>query len=86
MAMVEPPIIKMPTIHSDHFAEFLLKEKYLLTALEFHYELLERGTSCGILRDFFSNPENFDHFESAQVQIPSYCTFPSLPTNFQALV
>ncbi|KAM7542647.1 hypothetical protein Aperf_G00000007512 [Anoplocephala perfoliata] len=29
----------------SHFTDYLIKEKFFLTALEFHYELLERGIS-----------------------------------------
>ncbi|CAG0915397.1 unnamed protein product [Notodromas monacha] len=41
-------------------AEKLLQENYLLTALEFHAELLERGRELKVLREFFANPTNFE--------------------------
>jgi hypothetical protein len=41
-------------------AEWLLKEQYLLTALEFHTELLESGVDLASLAAFFSNPANFE--------------------------
>lgn len=46
----------------SRIAEFLLREKYYLTALEFHQELLEALDGCHNvqeLNDFFSNPQNF---------------------------
>ena len=41
-------------------AEHLLRERLLLSALELHAELLERGCELPNLRDFFSNPGNFE--------------------------
>lgn len=38
----------------------LLHDKFLLTALEFHTELLESGRELKQLKDFFSNPGNFE--------------------------
>lgn len=44
----------------DKIANKLLKEGFLLTALEFHAELIESGRELPRLRDFFSNPGNFE--------------------------
>ena len=44
----------------DLFAEKLLKHSLLLTALELHTELVEVGQEIPRLRDFFSNPGNFE--------------------------
>lgn len=44
----------------DAFAEKLLKHNLLLTALELHAELVEAGLEISRLRDFFSNPGNFE--------------------------
>lgn len=44
----------------DKIASKLLKEGFLLTALEFHAELIESGKELPRLRDFFSNPGNFE--------------------------
>lgn len=44
----------------DVFAEKLLKHHLLLTALELHTELVEVGLEIPRLRDFFSNPGNFE--------------------------
>ncbi|VDK80169.1 unnamed protein product [Dibothriocephalus latus] len=54
------------SIESDGLAKYLLKENLLLTALEYHYELLERGKMVECLKDFFENPSNFDTFENFQ--------------------
>lgn len=59
-------------IYSEsNFSDYLINGKFLLTALEFHYELLERGISCSILEDFFSNPENFYKLELTQSDVLS---------------
>lgn len=44
----------------DEIASKLLGEKFLLTALELHAELCETDRELPILRDFFSNPNNFE--------------------------
>ena len=44
----------------DVFAEKLLTHQLLLTALELHTELVEAGLEIPRLRDFFSNPGNFE--------------------------
>uniref|UniRef100_A0A1A7WXA1 LisH domain and HEAT repeat-containing protein KIAA1468 n=1 Tax=Iconisemion striatum TaxID=60296 RepID=A0A1A7WXA1_9TELE len=44
----------------DVIAAQLLKDQYILTALEFHTELLEAGRELPRLRDYFSNPGNFE--------------------------
>lgn len=46
--------------HND-FADRLISENFLLTALEFHAELTESGKELTKLKDFFSNPGNFEH-------------------------
>lgn len=38
----------------------LINDKLLLTALELHSELIEAGKELPKLRDFFSNPGNFE--------------------------
>lgn len=57
--------IKVPTndtqeLSWDAIASKLLKEKLTLTALELHTELVEAGRELPRLRDFFSNPGNFE--------------------------
>ncbi|XP_047204926.1 RAB11-binding protein RELCH homolog isoform X4 [Girardinichthys multiradiatus] len=44
----------------DVIAAQLLRDQYILTALEFHTELLETGRELPRLRDYFSNPGNFE--------------------------
>ena len=44
----------------DVVANRLLDDHLFLTALELHMELLESGRELGRLRDFFSNPANFE--------------------------
>ncbi|XP_033755767.1 LOW QUALITY PROTEIN: RAB11-binding protein RELCH-like [Pecten maximus] len=44
----------------DSIAHKLLRENFMLTALEFHTELIESGRELPRLRDYFSNPGNFE--------------------------
>lgn len=44
----------------DEIAQKLLKHELVLTALELHTELIESGLEVPRLRDFFSNPGNFE--------------------------
>lgn len=44
----------------NEIAKKLLNEKLLLTALELHAELCESGKELPVLRDFFSNANNFE--------------------------
>lgn len=44
----------------DAIATKLLKDNYILTALELHTELVESGRELPRLRDYFSNPGNFE--------------------------
>ncbi|XP_041824358.1 RAB11-binding protein RELCH homolog isoform X3 [Melanotaenia boesemani] len=47
-------------VSADVIAAQLLRDQYILTALEFHTELLEAGRELPRLRDYFSNPGNFE--------------------------
>ncbi|KAJ8336724.1 hypothetical protein SKAU_G00379440 [Synaphobranchus kaupii] len=47
-------------LSTDAIAAQLLRDQYILTALEFHTELLECGRELPRLRDYFSNPGNFE--------------------------
>jgi len=50
-------------VRSDWYGEFaskLIEDNFLLTALEFHAELVEAGREIPKLKDFFSNPGNFE--------------------------
>lgn len=48
------------SISYEEMATKLLNEKLLLTALELHAELCEAGKELPILREFFSNTNNFE--------------------------
>lgn len=58
-------IIKSPSMTNEiSFSEIaakLLNENFLLTALELHTELVEAGREVPKLKEFFSNPGNFEH-------------------------
>ena len=43
-------------------ADRLVQEGYLLTALELHIELAERGKPLKTLKEFFENSANFEKF------------------------
>ena len=45
----------------EEFSSVLLEDGFILTALELHTELLECGKEIPTLRDYFSNPGNFEH-------------------------
>ncbi|XP_012259710.2 RAB11-binding protein RELCH homolog [Athalia rosae] len=51
----------------------LLNERLLLTALELHAELCEAGRELPILRDYFSNPGNF---ETQNIKPDPYVSMP----------
>ena len=54
------------SISWDSIASKLLSESYHLTALELHTELIESGHELHRLRDFFSNPSNFERSKPEQ--------------------
>lgn len=49
------------SISYEEIAMKLLNEKLFLTALELHAELCETGKELPILKEFFSNPNNFEN-------------------------
>jgi hypothetical protein len=51
-------------ISLDTIAVNLLKHNFILTALELHTELSECGRELPRLRDFFSNPANFEQYSN----------------------
>ncbi|EEC17230.1 conserved hypothetical protein [Ixodes scapularis] len=58
-----PPPVELESVHDvtiDRIASKLLKDNFILTALELHAELLESGRELPRLRDYFSNPGNFE--------------------------
>lgn len=48
------------SISYSDIASKLINDRLLLTALELHTELIEAGRELRVLRDFFSNPANFE--------------------------
>lgn len=52
--------LKDKIISYNEVASKLINDRLLLTALELHTELIEAGKELRILRDFFSNPANFE--------------------------
>ncbi len=52
-----------PSPSFESVSELLLSEGFLLTALELHAELAERGRTSRRLREFFENSDNFDRCE-----------------------
>ena len=52
-------------ISLDMIASCLLKQNFILTALELHTELAETGRELPRLRDFFSNPANFEQSQAS---------------------
>uniref|UniRef100_A0A6I8PGD2 RAB11-binding protein RELCH n=1 Tax=Ornithorhynchus anatinus TaxID=9258 RepID=A0A6I8PGD2_ORNAN len=63
----------------DAIAAQLLRDQYVLTALELHTELLESGRELPRLRDYFSNPGNFERQSAAGPQAPP--VLPALPAH-----
>uniref|UniRef100_A0A224YFP9 Protein phosphatase 2a regulatory subunit a n=1 Tax=Rhipicephalus zambeziensis TaxID=60191 RepID=A0A224YFP9_9ACAR len=68
-SIVLPLPTELESVHDvtiDKIAAKLLKDNFILTALELHAELLESGRELPRLRDYFSNPGNFEkHSHSA---------------------
>lgn len=52
----------------EELSSALLEDGFILTALELYTELLETGKDVASLRDYFSNPGNF---ENALPQLPA---------------
>ena len=48
------------TVSYSEIAVRLLSDNFLLTALELHTELVEAGKELPKLKEFFSNPGNFE--------------------------
>ncbi|XP_061715019.1 RAB11-binding protein RELCH homolog isoform X2 [Cydia pomonella] len=75
-----------PHLTYEDIATKLLKDHYFLTALELHTELVESGKELPQLREFFSNPGNFEQHVSrasefvSMYRSPSQATLDSLDT------
>uniref|UniRef100_A0A8C7G3A7 RAB11 binding and LisH domain, coiled-coil and HEAT repeat containing n=1 Tax=Oncorhynchus kisutch TaxID=8019 RepID=A0A8C7G3A7_ONCKI len=59
-AAAMPSSLAETRVSVDVIAAQLIRDQYFLTALEFHTELLESGRELPRLRDYFSNPGNFE--------------------------
>jgi len=57
----------------------LLNDHLFLSALELHMELLESGRELSRLRDFFSNPANFERMSAARNPAAAFGESPPLP-------
>ena len=51
-------------------ADFLIREGYLLTALELHVELSEKGRPLTTLSQFFQDTKNFEVFTTRSASSP----------------
>ena len=49
-----------PRLSISAIATSLVESRFILTALELHSELTERGKESNFLRDYFSNPVHFE--------------------------
>ena len=65
---LDPPAM---AVTCQNVADKLIEEGFLLTALEFHAELLESGRELKTLSEFFSNPNSLlSPEDAAQQQSP----------------
>ncbi|XP_075978820.1 RAB11-binding protein RELCH homolog [Anticarsia gemmatalis] len=69
-----------PHLAYEDIATKLLKDHYFLTALELHTELVESGKELPQLREFFSNPGNFEQHVSRASEFSSMHRTPSQAT------
>lgn len=58
-------------ISYDTIAKQLLSDNLVLTALELHTEFQELGKPLAYLRDYFSNPGNFERIKPSDIQASS---------------
>lgn len=81
-AHISPPTIQIRSentdISWDSIASKLLRDNYILTALELYTEFIESGRDLPRLRDYFSNPGNF---ERTKEDTPS----PTLRKHYQVM-
>jgi len=55
-----PSVLRLSVEDVDEIAKKLLDGRFYLSALEFHTELIEAGKELSRLKEFFSNPGNFE--------------------------
>ena len=69
----------------DNIAARLIRDRYILTALELHMELMESGRELPRFREFFSNPGNFERGRIADTSTPSRLVRTSSIQTFDSL-
>lgn len=57
-------------ISYNEVASKLINDRFLLTALELHTELIESGRELKQLKEFFSDPGNFEQHLQADISAP----------------
>lgn len=77
----KPSVEQCRPISYNDVANKLLSDRFLLTALEFHSELVECGKEIPKLKEFFSNPGNFEN----QFSKPEYCAM-GKSSNYRKLI
>ncbi|CAH1780279.1 unnamed protein product, partial [Owenia fusiformis] len=86
---IAPPVRQstpeLADITFDTVAAKLIKENLMLTALELHTELVETGREIPKLRDFFSNPGNFERTKQPPDSSPSGLTRSSSIQTFDSI-
>ena len=55
----------------EDISKQLINDNFILTALELHTELQEIGKPVAYLRDYFSNPGNFERTKAPELQSTS---------------
>ena len=58
-------------ISYEEISKQLINDSFVLTALELHTELQEIGKPVAYLRDYFSNPGNFERTKAPELQSTS---------------
>jgi hypothetical protein len=56
------------SLQPKEVAQYLISKEYLLTALEFYTELAEDGQEIREMKEYFSNPRNFESVSRYQAQ------------------
>ena len=62
--------IEKKSMDKEKVADFLVKEGYLLTALELHVELTEKGKTLPFLTKYFEDSKNFEAFTTRSASSP----------------
>ncbi|XP_045766578.1 RAB11-binding protein RELCH homolog isoform X2 [Maniola jurtina] len=78
--MEESSYTASPRLAYEDIATKLLKDNFFLTALELHTELVENGKELPQLREFFSNPGNFEQHVTRATDFTSMHRTPSQAT------